>query len=304
MGATFLNKDAAPSGIGLELARCCAAAGFDLLAAAGEPDIEAAAQILRSANVQAQAQALQVDLSTMEGVDRLYATAGGRPVDALLANAGRGHGHGFLDEDFTQATLALDAIVTGMLYARSGRVLITGSIAGFMPGSFQAVYNGTKAFIDSFSFALRDELKESEVNVTCLMPGPTDTEFFEGADMLDTKVGQAEKADRAKVANIGFEAMLDGEGDVVAGWKNKLQTALGNSSVLSDDATSLIRLVVQGGRGPRSTSGPPPQVMPGFDLTLTDVQTAQVLTYVRQSWGNMARPVTTNDVTTLKRKLR
>jgi short-subunit dehydrogenase len=243
---SFAIVTGASSGIGLELARCCAAAGFDLLIAADEPEIEAAAQVLRSANVQVKA--LQVDLSTMEGVDRLYAAAAGRPVDALLANAGRGLGHAFLDEDFTQAKLVLDTNVTGTLYllhkvagemrARDqGRILITGSIAGFMPGSFQAVYNGTKAFIDSFSFALRNELKDSAVTVTCLMPGPTDTEFFERADMLDTKVGQGKKADPAKVAKIGFDAMLDGEGDVVAGWKNKLQAALANitpSSVLAE----------------------------------------------------------------------
>ncbi|MBB1600441.1 SDR family oxidoreductase [Variovorax sp. UMC13] len=243
---SFAIVTGASSGIGLELARCCAASGFDLLIAADEPEIEAAAQELRNAGVQVSA--LEVDLSTMEGVDRLYAAAGGRPVDALLANAGRGLGHAFLDEDFMQARRVLDTNVTGTLYllhkvggemrARNrGRILITGSIAGFTPGSFQAVYNGTKAFIDSFSFALRNELKESAVTVTCLMPGPTDTEFFERADMLDTKVGQGRKADPAKVAKIGFEAMLDGDGDVVAGWKNKLQAAVANitpSSILAE----------------------------------------------------------------------
>ena len=108
----------------------------------------------------------------------------------------------------------------------TGRILITGSIAGFMPGSFQAVYNATKAFLDSFSLALRNELQDSGVTVSCLMPGPTDTSFFERADMLDTKVGQDPKADPAEVARIGFEAMMNGEGDVVAGWKNKVQVAL------------------------------------------------------------------------------
>jgi uncharacterized protein len=105
-------------------------------------------------------------------------------------------------------------------------ILITGSIAGFMPGTFQAVYNGTKAFIDSFSFALRAELKDSGVTVTCLMPGATETEFFERAGMLDTKVGQDEKDDPADVAKVGFDAMMRGDGDIVAGWKNKLQTAV------------------------------------------------------------------------------
>jgi short-subunit dehydrogenase len=106
-----------------------------------------------------------------------------------------------------------------------GRILITGSIAGFMPGSYQAVYNGTKAFLDSFAYALREELKDTGVTVTCLMPGATETEFFRRADMLDTKVGSADKDDPADVANNGFKAMMAGEGGVVSGWQNKLQAA-------------------------------------------------------------------------------
>ena len=82
--------------------------------------------------------------------------------------------------------------------------------------------------MNSFSFALRNEMQDSGVTVTCLMPGPTETEFFERADMLDTQVGQQEKDDPADVAKIGFEAMMKGEGDVVSGWKNKLQAALAN----------------------------------------------------------------------------
>src|SRR5437763_1211148 len=119
------------------------------------------------------------------------------------------------------------AIVTGASYG-SGRILLTGSIAGFMPGTFQAVYNGTKAFIDSFTFALRNELKDSGVTVSVLMPGATETDFFARADMLDTKVGSGKKDDPADVAKVGFKAMMDGEGDVVAGLKNKLQVAVAN----------------------------------------------------------------------------
>jgi short-subunit dehydrogenase len=118
-----------------------------------------------------------------------------------------------------------------------GRILLTGSIAGFMPGTYQAIYNGTKAFIDSFAFALRAELKDSGVTVTCLMPGATETDFFERADMLDTKVGQQQKDDPADVARVGFDAMMRGDGDVVSGWKNKLQSAIANvtpSGVLAE----------------------------------------------------------------------
>ena len=107
-----------------------------------------------------------------------------------------------------------------------GRILITGSIAGFTPGTYQAVYNATKAFIDSFSFALRHEVKDQGITVTCLMPGATETEFFERADMMDTKVGQSKKDDPADVAKTGFAAMMRGDGDVVSGWLNKLQTAI------------------------------------------------------------------------------
>jgi uncharacterized protein len=109
-----------------------------------------------------------------------------------------------------------------------GRILIVGSIAGFMPGAYSAVYNGTKAFLNSFSFALRNELKDTGVTITCLMPGATETKFFERADMMDTKVGQAEKDDPADVAKTGFDAMMRGDGDIVSGWKNKLQSAIAN----------------------------------------------------------------------------
>lgn len=227
----------ASSGIGLELARNCATNGFDLLIAADEPSIEAAAEELRTTG--AKIHSVQADLATQQGVDRLVAAAEGRPVAALLANAGRGLGHGFLDQDFEQARRVVDTNITGTLYLiqtigrqmraqGSGRILITGSIAGFMPGTYQAVYNGTKAFLDSFSYALREELKDSGVTVSCLMPGPTETEFFERAGLMDTKVGTDAKQPAAEVAKVGFEAMMSGDAAVVAGWKNKLQATLAN----------------------------------------------------------------------------
>jgi short-subunit dehydrogenase len=227
----------ASTGIGYHLARICAEHNFDLLIAADEPAIQAGAKTFRGAGVNVEA--VEADLATIEGVDRLYAAAGGRPIEALLANAGRGLGKGFLDQKFDDIRHVVDTNVTGTLYLihkvgqdmrtrGSGRILITGSIAGFMPGTFQAVYNGTKAFLDSFSFALRAELKGSGVTVTCLMPGATETEFFERADMLDTKVAQSKKDDAAEVAAIGFDAMMNGDGDVVTGWQNKLRSAIAN----------------------------------------------------------------------------
>jgi short-subunit dehydrogenase len=199
----------ASSGIGYELARLCAENGFNLLVAADDPKIAEAADEFRAVGVQVEY--IEVDLATTEGVDALYDRLDGRVPELLMANAGHGLGQGFLDQDFDEIRHVIDTNVTGTVYlihrvgrdmraARRGRIMITGSIAGYMPGTFQAVYNGTKAFVDSFAFALRAELNDSGVTVTCLMPGATETEFFERAGMLDTKVGQEEKDDPAYVA--------------------------------------------------------------------------------------------------------
>ena len=227
----------ASSGIGRELARSCIEAGFDLLIAADEPEIHAAARELREPAPEARVESIETDLATAEGVDCVVDAIGDRPVDALLANAGRGLGQAFLDQDFDEVARVIDTNVTGTLYlvqrvARSmravgrGRILITGSIAGLVPGSYQGVYNGTKAFIDSFCFALREELSDTGVTVTCLMPGPTDTEFYNRAGMVDTKVGQSSKDDPREVAKQGFEAMMRGDGEIISGWQNKVRAAL------------------------------------------------------------------------------
>jgi short-subunit dehydrogenase len=231
----FAIVTGASTGIGLELARCCAKNGFDLLIAADEPAINAAADALSTLGVLVEA--IQTDLSTEHGVDLLVRAARGRPVDALLANAGRGLGHAFVNQSWTEIRKVIDTNVMGTLYlihriavqmrARNqGCILVTGAIAGFVPGTYQAVYNGTKALLDSFAFALRAELKDTNVSVTCLMPGATETDFFERADMLDTKVGAAKKQPPEEVAKLGFEAMMKGEGEVVTGWQNKLRAAI------------------------------------------------------------------------------
>lgn len=231
----------ASTGIGLELARCCAEDGYALVIAADEPEIEDAAQTLREYDVSVEA--VQADLGSETGIDRLMDAIGQRPVAALLANAGRGLGYPFLDQDFRDAKALIDLNITGTLLLvhrigrqmrerNSGRMLITGSVAGFMPGSHQAVYNATKAFLDSFSYALRNELQDSEVTVTCLMPGPTETEFFERADMEDTPVGESDKADPAKVARDGYSAMHKGEAGIVSGLMNKVQAAF--SDIIPD----------------------------------------------------------------------
>ena len=229
----------ASTGIGFELATLAAKGGYDLIVVADEALIDAAAADFRQFGTDVQS--VEADLSTIEGVDRLLAATGGRTIDLLCANAGRGLGHGFLDQQVADWRHVIDTNITGTLYllqkvlkemvARDeGKVLVTGSIAGFIPGSFNAVYNGTKAFVDNFTDALRNEIKESKgVTLTTLMPGPVETEFFDRADMLDTSVGANDnKSEPADVARDGWDALMGGKASVVSGWKNKLQATLAN----------------------------------------------------------------------------
>ena len=227
----------ASSGIGHELAKLCADDGYDLVIAADEGPLDDVANQLRAEG--ATVSVVHADLATAAGVARLVEVIGGRPVAVLMANAGHGLGRAFLKQDFEEVRHVIDTNITGTLdlihqVGRgmrdrcAGHILVTGSIAGFVPGAFQAVYNGSKAFIDSFCYALRNELKDSGVSVTCLMPGVTDTHFFERAGMTDTRIAAGRKADPAGVARAGYEAMRDGDSDVVAGWRNKLHAILAN----------------------------------------------------------------------------
>ena len=223
----------ASTGIGLELAKLAAEDGYDLIVAADTPLVDASGALK---GLGAEVRSVEADLATESGVRQLLEAVGDRPVDVLIANAGHGLGRAFLDQEPAEWQHVIDTNITGtvlliqevarpMVARDEGRILITGSIAGHIAGSFQAVYNGTKAFIDSFADALGNELKDTNITVTCLKPGATDTEFFERADMLDTKVGQREKDDPADVARTGWEAMKDGKRSIVYGMMNKLQVA-------------------------------------------------------------------------------
>ncbi len=234
----------ASAGIGLELAKLAAAEGYDLLVAADTPFVDAGAG-LKQAGVDVQS--VEADLATEQGIEQLLSAVGERPVDVLVANAGHGLGGAFLDQSPPEWRHVVDTNVTGtllliqpiakkMVQRGGGKVLIVGSIAGHLAGSFQAVYNGTKSFIDSFAAALNNELKDTGVTVTCLKPGATETEFFERAGMEDTKVGQAKKDDPADVAKTGWEAMKDGKESVVYGLKNKAQVWA--SGILPESATA------------------------------------------------------------------
>lgn len=236
----FAVVTGASSGIGFELAKVLAENGFDLLITAEDEEIEAAQRELNQ--LTASVECTRLDLSREEEVVRLYERieACARPVDVLCLNAGIGEGGDFARETDLRKELRLidlnvrsvvhlcKLVVRGMVARDVGRILITSSIASTMPGAFQAVYNASKSFDQSFALALLNELKDTGVTVTSLMPGPTETEFFERAGMEDTPIGESEKDDPAEVARQGFEALMAGKERVVAGsFKNKAQVAAG-----------------------------------------------------------------------------
>ncbi len=229
----------ASSGIGYELATEFAKAGFDLIITADNEAIHGAREALQAVGVHVDA--VQSDLSTSQGVDAVVkAVAGqGRPLAALALNAGMGLSGDFvqetdLEEAFklirlnVMAPVALSKrLIPQMIQRGEGRVLFTSSVASQAPGPYHAVYHASKSFVQSFCEGLRAELKDSGVTVTSLMPGATETQFFARADMLDTKVGQAQKDDPALVAKQGFEAMMKGDDHVVAGsFMNKVQAVI------------------------------------------------------------------------------
>jgi short-subunit dehydrogenase len=211
------------------LAKQFAQHGFDLIVAAENTHISDAARQLESLGTQVQA--VQADLATYDGVEQLWAHAAatGRPVAAVAINAGIGSGGPFAETDLAAELQLVDLNVRSavhlakravqtMLATGEGRILFTSSIAATQPGPFEAVYAASKAFLLSLSEALRNELKDTGVTVTALMPGPTDTDFFDRADMTDTRLGASDsKDDPAKVAEQGFEALMKGKDHVVAG---------------------------------------------------------------------------------------
>jgi uncharacterized protein len=228
----------ASSGIGFELARQFGENDFDLIVVAEDEGIVGAADELRDLRVQVEP--IQADLTRPADVDRVWerVRARGRPLAAIALNAGVGVGGPFVDNDLEEELRLIDLNVVSvvrlakyavrdMVTQGSGRILFTSSIAAELPAPFLAVYGASKSFVQSFAEALHHELKDTGVTVTSLQPGPTETNFFERADMMDTKVAVEEKDDPAEVARQGFEALMAGKHRVVAGSvKNKVQSAM------------------------------------------------------------------------------
>ena len=229
----------ASSGIGRELARLFAQDGYDLVLAAEDDEIYAVA-------AENGAQAVRTDLATPEGVQALIdaLAATGRPLAAAALNAGVGGGHAFVDQDLATVLEIIDVNVRGttqlahwvlraMKNNGGGKALMTSSTASTMPGAYQAVYNATKSYLQSLTEALQQELKNTGVTLTALMPGPVDTNFFRRADLQDSKIGQGPKDDPAEVAQQGYEAMQNGKRRIVAASLMSKAMEMGNK-VLPD----------------------------------------------------------------------
>ncbi|UNX54898.1 SDR family NAD(P)-dependent oxidoreductase [Georgenia sp. TF02-10] len=222
----FAVVTGASSGIGRELANVLAENGYDLLLCAEDAGVADAAVALTAAGTPAEP--VQVDLATYDGVEDLVAAIDNRQVDVVALNAGIGVGGPFLETDL-DADLELiqlnvasvvhltKRVLPGMVSAGRGRLLYTASLASVIPGPYYATYSASRAFVLNFAQAVRHELADTGVTVTALLPGPTDTEFFDRAGMTDTRVGHMSKDDPAEVARDGFEALMAGKDHVVAG---------------------------------------------------------------------------------------
>ncbi|WP_459642881.1 SDR family NAD(P)-dependent oxidoreductase [Kineococcus sp. NUM-3379] len=219
----------ASSGIGLELARELARRGFALVLAAEDAELHEAAERLREGG--AAVEALQVDLTLAEEVERVWAaaTAGGRTVDVVALNAGAGVGGPFVENDLDAelATVQLNVVhvvrlakraATAMAARGEGHILITSSVAARVPHPNMAVYGATKAFLQNFAQGVGAELAEAGVTVTAFMPGPTHSEFFDRAGVEDTALGATEQKDEpGQVARQALDGLFAGRDHVVTG---------------------------------------------------------------------------------------
>lgn len=241
------------SGIGKELARLFAKDSYNLvLVARDKQELETTAQELKT-EYGINIHTISKDLSKREGPFEVYdeVTSLGLHIEALVNNAGQGAYGEFKDLDINRELDMIQLNIGGyismtscflpaMLEKGQGKILNIGSIAGEAPGPFQSVYHGTKAFVNTWSAAIQNELKDKGITVTALLPGATDTDFFNKADMNESKIVQETKlADPAKVAKDGYEALMSGDDKIISGFKNKVQVAMGNFQPDSMAAASM-----------------------------------------------------------------
>jgi len=230
------------SGIGYELAKLLAKDGYNLIISARNvDDLEKISKELKQ-TYHVEVLVISKDLFDPENAFALYneIKEKGIQVDILINDAGQGQYGLFTDTDIRKELAIINLNISSlviltklflqdMIARGSGKILNLSSIASKMPGPWQSVYHGTKAFVQSFTEAIRSEIKDSGVTVTALLPGATDTDFFRKADMLDSKlVVEGKLASPEQVAKDGYEALMSGDDMVVSGFKNKTQVAMSN----------------------------------------------------------------------------
>ncbi|MDF2643319.1 MAG: short-chain dehydrogenase/reductase [Pseudomonas sp.] len=227
------------SGIGLELAKQFAQHGFDLVISGSSDKVKTSAEELKSTGVECFA--YQADASTYEGVQGLwdFVVSLGRPLEAAALNVGIGKGGAFIDNELEDELRLIAINITGTVHMAKrvaqhmvangrGRILVTSSIAATLPTPYETVYGPSKAFAFSFAESLREELRETGVTVTALLPGPTDSDFHKNAGMASSKIGASPKNDKAQIAREGFEALMNDIDHVVAGDEETKQQAIDN----------------------------------------------------------------------------
>ncbi len=230
----------ATSGIGYELAKLFAKDQYNLVLVARNTDeLEKTAAELKQSGVEVIT--IAKDLFNREAPLEIYEEVKAKNIriDVLVNDAGQGQYGLFTETDINReldiiqlnigATIGLvKCYLPEMIARKDGKILNLSSIAGKTPGPYQSVYHGTKAFIQSFTEAIRSENKDSGVTITALLPGATETDFFNKADMQDSKILQSGLADAAKVAKDGYEALMSGDDMVISGFKNKAMIGMTN----------------------------------------------------------------------------
>lgn len=234
----------ATSGIGYELAKLFAINGYDLvIVARNHEKLQAIADEFKQYGVHVIF--ISKNLFLEEEAYSLYAELklnGISPV-ILVNNAGQGAYGKFCDTDIHKEIDIIKLNIISVLILtklflkdrlpqESGKILNLASTAGKVPGPWHSVYHGTKSFILSWSEAIREELKDTGITVTALLPGPTDTDFFNKAEMNDSKILEDKDslASSGEVALDGYNALMNGDDKVISGLKNKLTVAMSNMS--------------------------------------------------------------------------
>jgi len=227
------------SGIGLELAKQFAQNGYDLVISGSSDKVRTSADELKALGVECFPH--QADAATYEGVQGLwdFVVSLGRPLEAAALNVGIGQGGAFVDNDLEDDFKLIAINITGTVHMAKrvvkhmvdnghGRILITSSISATQPTPYETVYGPSKAFGFSFAESLREELRDTGVTVTALLPGATDSDFHKNAGMSNSKIGESKKNDKTEVARQGFEALMNDVDHVVGGDEATKRKAIEN----------------------------------------------------------------------------